>query len=130
MNVLSENIKDTAATTITATNGTNAITEAPSETSDKQIFQITQCQAEVLRYYDLDGFKNSNFNDIAGYGFRYVTDIELEVLNKQNDNQKINKLWDKALIHKYGKEATAHLKIEKKKKYKLSNLKKKNIFKL
>lgn len=90
----------------------------------ENIYEINRYQAEVFRFLDLDGFKNSNLCDLAGYG--YSKNFEVKVTAKTQDQNKISDLWDHALVSKYGRDA---VKAKKKQKYSIKTLKKKNLFK-
>ncbi|XP_055315243.1 PIN2/TERF1-interacting telomerase inhibitor 1-like isoform X2 [Sitodiplosis mosellana] len=88
-----------------------------------EVFEINRYHAEMFRFVDLDGFPNANLSDLSGYG--YNKEFELKVSEKSKDQNKINDLWDYALINKYGKEV---IQTKKAKRYSIKHLKKKNVF--
>lgn len=88
-----------------------------------EVFEINRYHAEMFRFVDLDGFPNANLSELSGYG--YGKDFELKISEKSKDQNKINDLWDYALINKYGKEV---IQAKKAKRYSIKHLKKKNLF--
>lgn len=105
----------------------SSIDESTSSTAATSLetFEISRYQAEIFRFVDLDGFKNANLSDLSGYGFG--KNIDLKITAKTQDRNRINDLWDYALINKYGKDV---IKAKKKQKYSIKTLKKKNLFKV
>lgn len=100
-------------------------TEDPSEAITDNIYEIRRYRAEIFRYVDLRAFPGSTLCDIPGYG--YSSDITLKIVDKGNENQLINTLWNDA-VDKYAN-------VDKKKKKKkfvehIGDLKKKNIFQI
>lgn len=89
-----------------------------------ETFEINRYQAELFRFVDLDGFKSANLSDLTGYGFS--KNIDLKITARTQDRNRINDLWDNALINKYGKDV---IKTKKKQKYSLKTLKNKKLFK-
>lgn len=89
-----------------------------------ETFEINRYQAELFRFVDLDGFNNANLSDLTGYGFN--KNIDLKITARTQDRNRINDLWDNALINKYGKDV---IKAKKKQKYSLKSLKNKKLFK-
>lgn len=90
----------------------------------EETFEINRYQAELFRFVDLDGFKSANLSDLTGYGFG--KNIDLKITARTQDRNRINDLWDNALINKYGKDV---IKAKKKQKYSLKTLKNKKLFK-
>lgn len=88
-----------------------------------KVYEINRYHAEMFRFVDLDGFPNANLSELSGYG--YDKEFELKISEKSKDQNKINNLWDHALVNKYGKEA---IQTNKKNKYSIKHLKKKNVF--
>lgn len=107
-----------------AANHSNA-TEPPysRQIAMDEIYEINRYHAEMFRFVDLDGFPSANLSDLCGYGFN--KDFQLKVSEKSKDQNKINDLWDSALINKYGKEV---IEAKKAKRYSAKQLKKKNLF--
>lgn len=101
---------------------TTAIKINPNITMN-EVFEINRYHAEMFRFVDLDGFPNANLSDLSGYG--YNKEFELKISEKSKDQNKINDLWDYALVNKYGKEA---IQTKKTKRYSIKHLKKKNVF--
>lgn len=101
---------------------TTAIKTSPNITMN-EVFEINRYHAEMFRFVDLDGFPNANLSDLSGYG--YNKEFELKISEKSKDQNKINDLWDHALVNKYGKEA---IQTKKAKRYSIKHLKKKNVF--
>lgn len=88
-----------------------------------EVFEINRYHAEMFRFVDLDGFPNANLSDLSGYGF--TKEFELKISEKSKDQNKINDLWDHALVNKYGKDV---IQAKKTKRYSMKHLKKKNLF--
>lgn len=88
-----------------------------------ETFEINRYHAEMFRFVDLDGFPSANLSDLSGYG--YGKEFELKISEKSKDQNKINDLWDYALINKYGKEV---IQTKKANRYSIKQLKKKNVF--
>lgn len=104
----------------------NLLKKEPSsanERNKREIFEITRYKAEIFRFLDMDAFNFSSLNTISGYGFS--ENLELKVNTNNHDTEKINSLWDQAIISKYGKDAIV---AKKKQKYSTKALRKKKLF--
>lgn len=106
-----------------------SVTSTSTTTADihqfaHETFEINRYQAELFRFVDLDGFNSANLSDLTGYGFN--KNIDLKITARTQDRNRINDLWDNALINKYGKDV---IKAKKKQKYSLKTLKNKKLFK-
>lgn len=89
-----------------------------------ETFEINRYQAELFRFVDLDGFNSANLSELTGYGCS--KQIDLKITARAHDRNRINDLWDNALVSKYGKDV---IKPKKKNQYKLKTLKNKKLFK-
>lgn len=122
-----QDVTTTKPGTVTPT--TPAITSAMDSTiSSADVFELAKYKAEVFRFFDFSGFGGaSNLCEIPGYG--YSRNLQLRVVDGYRDNMRISNFWDQALANKYGEDVIKIKKVNKRKKYNVNVLKKKNIFK-
>lgn len=113
-----------ASVTTAGTESSPSTTTADIHQFAHETFEINRYQAELFRFVDLDGFNSANLSDLTGYGFN--KNIDLKITARTQDRNRINDLWDNALINKYGKDV---IKAKKKQKYSLKTLKNKKLFK-
>lgn len=95
-----------------------------AEVVTDNVYEIRRYRTEIFRYVDLAAFPGSTLCDIPGYG--YTNEITVKVVEKPNDNQLINTLWNDA------QDKYANGGKQKKKKFveHIGDLKKKNVFKI